>query len=231
MPLFYQPEITVGHLSKEESGHASRVLRLTAGDEIQITDGRGNLYKALIREPDPTKCKFEILAQSSIPRRAFSVHLAIAPTKNADRMEWMVEKCVEVGIEKISFITCKTSERKTINLERFEKIIVAAMKQSQQAWLPVICELIPFREFITATTEAQRFIAHVDSENPHHLTRAAALAGEYLVLIGPEGDFSLDELALAATSGYQKVSLGPHRLRTETAGLAAVMMLNMLNLR
>ena len=112
-----------------------KVLRLMSGEEIQLADGKGNFYNARITSPDPNKCEFEILTSIVVPKRKFSIHLAIAPTKNVDRMEWMVEKCVEIGIEKISFLLCKTSERKSINMERLEKIAVSAMKQSQQTWL------------------------------------------------------------------------------------------------
>lgn len=196
---------------------------------MQIVDGKGSFYKAIITNADPHECGFTIKSTITIAKPDFSVHLAIAPTKNADRMEWMVEKAVEIGIDKISFIQCKTSERKTINLERLEKIVISAMKQSQKAWLPEIAPMIPFERFISASGGTEKFIAHVDSQNPIQLKSAARPSGNYLILIGPEGDFTNDELAVAHSAGFQKVRLGPSRLRTETAGLAAIMTLNLLN--
>ncbi len=229
MHLFYQPEITLGHLLSEESKHAIRVLRLEVGTEIELTDGKGGFYKAKITNADPHECGFKVTQSSVICERAFSIHLAIAPTKNADRMEWMVEKCVEIGIEKISFIQCKTSERKTINIERLEKIVVSAMKQSQKAWLPEVSFMVPFQKFISESNDALKFIAHVDDKNPDHLKNLATPRSKYVIAIGPEGDFTKEELEMAYLSGFKKVSLGPSRLRTETAGLAAVMALNLVN--
>ncbi|CAN5442363.1 16S rRNA (uracil(1498)-N(3))-methyltransferase [soil metagenome] len=229
MPLFYQPEITLGHLLSEESKHAIRVLRLESGAEIELTDGKGGFYKAKITTADPHECGFKVIQSSVICERAFSIHLAIAPTKNADRIEWMIEKCVEIGIEKISFIQCKTSERKSINMERLEKIVISAMKQSRKAWLPEVTFMVPFEKFVSESKESQKFIAHVDDKNPDMLKNLANPRSKYVVAIGPEGDFSNEELAIANAAGFKKVSLGPSRLRTETAGLTAVMTLNFLN--
>jgi 16S rRNA (uracil1498-N3)-methyltransferase len=226
--LFYEPEIT-DHLSPDESRHAVKVLRLVQGDPIEITNGKGKICEATLTASDSKKCSFKITASSQIPRRDFSIHLAIAPTKNMDRMEWLVEKCVEMGIEKISFLHCKTSERKVISLERIGKIVVSAMKQSRQFWLPEINPMEPFPKFIETVHAGQKFIAHVDHGNPHHLQSIAKSKGEYLILIGPEGDFSVDEIHAALKDGFQKVSLGPNRLRTETAGLSACHILNLIN--
>ncbi|NOT73625.1 MAG: 16S rRNA (uracil(1498)-N(3))-methyltransferase [Cyclobacteriaceae bacterium] len=229
MHLFYQPDITLGHLLAEESKHAIRVLRLEQGTEIELTDGKGGFYLGKITTADPHECGFSIIKISIIPPRNFSIHLAIAPTKNADRIEWMVEKAVEIGIEKISFIQCRTSERKSINIERLEKLVISAMKQSQKAWLPMLSYMIPFEKFVADAKESQRFIAYVDHENPDQLKNLAMSGSDYLITIGPEGDFTKEELSLAIASGFKKVSLGPSRLRTETAGLAALMTLNLLN--
>lgn len=229
MPTFYQSEISIGHLLAEESKHAAKVLRLREGDEIELTDGKGNFYQGRITKPDPRQCEFEIIQQAVIPKRDFFIHLAIAPTKNADRMEWMVEKCVEVGIEKISFILCKTSERKSVNMERLEKIAISAMKQSKQAWLPDLVQMVTIENFIGQCTERHKFIAYVDDKNPVHLKNQGTVGSDYIVLVGPEGDFTKEELTIAISSGFQKVSLGLTRLRTETAGLTAVMTLNLLN--
>jgi 16S rRNA (uracil1498-N3)-methyltransferase len=226
--LFYLSDISTGHLPAAESQHAVKVLRLTTGEEVNVTDGRGTLYKAVITDANPKQCNFRVIEKTIIPEKPFSIHLAVAPTKNADRMEWMVEKCVEIGIDTISFVLCKKSERKSINLDRMEKLAVSAMKQSQQYWLPTLNDIVPLDQFI-AKSKGSKFIAFVDESNPNHLKEMAKPGDQYTVLIGPEGDFSTDELSAALQSGFQKVSLGPNRLRTETAGLAAVMILNMVN--
>ena len=230
MNLFYQPGIIEGitYLDAEESRHAVRVLRMSEGDQLDLTDGKGFFYSAKIKKADSKKCEFEILDKIGIPKRNFYIHITIAPTKNADRIEWFVEKAIEIGVDEISFILCKNSERKAINMERIEKIAVSAMKQSQQAWLPKINSIIPFKE-ILASKEDQRFIAYVDATNPNHLQSVAQKNKKYLMLIGPEGDFSKEELEQALQNGFEKVSLGPNRLRTETAGLAAVQILGLIN--
>jgi len=227
--LFYQPGILEGiqHLDREESHHAIRVLRMVEGQTLELTDGLGSFYTAKITRPDPKKCEFEILERRKTENRNFHIHLAIAPTKNADRTEWFVEKATEIGVDQISFILCKNSERKVINHERVEKVAVSAMKQSQQARLPLISQMIPFRDILSVSAD-QRFIAHVDSTNPKHLKAVAISAKKYIILIGPEGDFSPDELSLAQHNGFEKVSLGPNRLRTETAGLTACQILNLI---
>ncbi len=201
---------------------------MVKGDELHLTDGKGYFYTARITQDDPKKCGFEIVEKKQIPKRKYQIHIAIAPTKNADRMEWFVEKAVEIGVDKITFFQSKNSERKTINLERVEKIAISAMKQSQQAWLPSIKGVLAFKEIIKDLT-AQKFIAHVDSQNPVHLKNVTKPNDHYLVLIGPEGDFSLEELELASQNNFQKVSLGSNRLRTETAGLVACEIMNIVN--
>jgi len=228
--LFYQPGIPQGitYLDAEESRHAIRVLRMSEGDPLTLTDGSGFFYTAQIAIADSKKCEFNILEKREVKKRDFSIHIAIAPTKNADRMEWFVEKAVEIGVEEISFILCKNSERKTVNMDRIWKIAVSALKQSQQAWLPKINEVVPLNRIFNSPAD-QKFIAHVDSTNPKQLQSAALAAKKYLILIGPEGDFSPEELATAIQHGFVKVSLGAHRLRTETAGLVAVQVLGLAN--
>ena len=229
MHLFFQPKISLGYLPEDESRHAIKVLRLLPGDEIEITDGAGSLYKAQVKQSDPRQCTFSITQTLTTPPKKYSIHLAIAPTKNADRMEWMVEKCVEMGIDAISFIQCKTSERKTMNLERLEKIAISAMKQSLQTRLPLLNEMIPFDHFIRGRNEKQKFIGHMDEDHKDHLAKIGLPQSDYLVLIGPEGDFTSEELKLADQEGFVIVSLGSNRLRTETACLTAVLTLNILN--
>lgn len=230
MNLFYQPGISAGitHLDAEESRHAVRVLRMSEGDQLTLTDGKGFFYSAKITKADSNKCQFEILDKKEAPKRNFYIHVAIAPTKNADRIEWFVEKATEIGIDEISLVLCKNSERKVINSERIEKIAVSALKQSQQALLPKLKELIPFKKIVEIKAD-QKFIGFVDSANPFHLKTLAQPAKKYLILIGPEGDFSKEELELAIQYGFEKVSLGTNRLRTETAGLVAVQVLALLN--
>ena len=227
--LFYQPGIPQGihHLDREESHHAIRVLRMSEGQSLDLTDGQGFFYVARITKADPKKSGFEILEKKQGTKRGFHIHIAIAPTKNADRIEWFIEKATEIGIDQISFMVCKNSERKVINLERLEKVAVSAMKQSQQAWLPQLSQMTPFKEIISAQVD-QKFIAYVDADNPNHLQAVGKPGKKYLVLIGPEGDFSPEELSHALSSGFQKVGLGPNRLRTETAALVACHTLNLI---
>lgn len=199
------------------------------GDTIELTDGHGFLYQAFISEADPKKCSFIISEKKEIPPRDFSISIAVAPTKNNDRIEWFIEKAVEIGIDKIHLLLCKNSERKNVNLDRLTKIAVSAMKQSGQARLPYISDMVPFKEIVTQQA-AQKFICYVDAGNPDQLKSLAKPNQSYLVLIGPEGDFNKDEIQLAAEHSFKKVSLGPNRLRTETAALTACQILNFVNL-
>jgi len=229
--LFYQPAIPEGahYLDPDESRHAIKVLRLQSGNPLQLTDGKGSFYEATITVADSKKCCFSIAEKRTISSRKFSISIAIAPTKNIDRTEWFVEKAVELGIEEIHFMLCKNSERKFINLDRIQKIAISAMKQSGQCRLPMCHEIKPFHEIVTIAAN-QKFLCYVDQKNPDQLKTMAQLEKSYLVLIGPEGDFRQDELDLAFRNGFAKVSLGPNRLRTETAALAACHTLNLINL-
>ena len=227
--FFYAPDaLTSNELSTDEAMHALRVLRLKAGDELMLMDGRGNYYRAEVTLAHTKHCFYEIkdtLPQA--PQWQGRVHLAIAPTKLMERMEWMVEKAVEVGIDELSFLNCQFSERRLVKLPRVEKIAIAAMKQSHKAWKPLIHEVQPFSEFIAAATDSRKYIAHCYDEIPRTYLfdelRQQPQA-DAVVLIGPEGDFSIDELKAAIKLGFHSVHLGKSRLRTETAGLAAVMM-------
>lgn len=231
MNLFYQPELLQGvhHLSPEESRHAVKVLRMQNGDTLDVTDGQGTFYHTRITDANASQCEFEIISTRKIPRRSFEIAIAIAPTKNIDRIEWFVEKAVEVGIEKIIFMECKNSERHHLNHERMMKIVVSAMKQSAQAWLPEVTTLMPFRDVLKLQAE-QKFICHATDESPKMLFISAKKHSSYLVLIGPEGDFAQTEIDDAVSSGFEMVSLGPTRLRTETAALTAFQFLNFINL-
>jgi 16S rRNA (uracil1498-N3)-methyltransferase len=231
--LFYQPELIHGcnFLNEDESRHCIKVLRKKSGDIISITDGRSTFYTAVITEAHPKKCNFTIQAIKKETPKKHHIHLAVSPTKNSDRMEWMMEKCVELGIGEFTPLLCKNTERKTFKTDRLEKIAINAMKQSQRATVPAIHPLTSYSEFINShsANETSRFIAHVDHSNPHHLIHTAKAENHYVVLIGPEGDFTPVELEHATRHGYVKVSLGNSRLRTETAGLAACHILNLIN--
>ena len=231
MNLFYQPEIAEGihYLDVEESRHCIKVLRRKVGDAIFITDGKGFFYDALIKSASEKQCAFEIIKTTPALARPYTIHIAISPTKNNERIEWFVEKAVELGIDQISLIECDHTERAFLKGERLRKVAISAMKQSLKAFLPRIEEVTPFKKFIPTIKEAQRFIAFVDATNSLHLQQAATVKNAYCILIGPEGDFSQDELTQSLNAGFQKVSLGQSRLRTETAGLAACHILNLIN--
>lgn len=231
MNLFYQPLIPEGiqYLDASESKHSTKVLRKKNGDSIEVTDGKGFLYHAVITKADVHQCFFEIREKIAEPPRNYSIHIAISPTKNTDRLEWFVEKAVEVGVDRITLVECDHTERIHLKFERLEKLAISAMKQSLKSTLPPISGPIKLTEIIRTATASAKFIAYVDPENPCHLKNAAAPNANYVVLIGPEGDFSNGELKLAQENNFQKVSLGSSRLRTETAGLAACHILNLVN--
>ena len=225
MYLFYCPDIEKSQtLSEEESVHCVRVLRYSAGDEILITDGRGTTYTARITNPHPKHCDFEILTrEKQEPHHHFHLHIAIAPTKNVERLEWAVEKCVEIGVDEITPLLCRFSERKQLRTDRLEKIILSAAKQSLTPYLPVLHELTPYDEFIKTQAERnqQCFIAHCYKDEKRFLKEEIEQGRDVLVLIGPEGDFSEKEVTDALALGFIPVSLGNSRLRTETAAVVA----------
>ncbi|MGM9831636.1 MAG: 16S rRNA (uracil(1498)-N(3))-methyltransferase [Paludibacteraceae bacterium] len=223
MYLFYTPDILTSHvLSEEESQHCVRVLRYTRGDEILLTDGKGNTYTARITNPHPKHCEFEVLTQEKQQKaHDFYLHIAIAPTKNIERMEWMVEKCTEIGVDEITPLLCRFSERKQIRTDRLEKIVLSAAKQSLTPYLPRLNELTDYDTFVRQATEETKFIAHCYKEEKRDLKDEIKRGKSVLVLIGPEGDFSEQEVEEALALGFVPVSLGNSRLRTETAGVVA----------
>ncbi len=231
MNLFYQPRIAerIFQLEEEESRHCIKVLRKREGEIIRLTDGKGSFYDAVITKADPRVCQFNITDTYTPSPLTFSIHVAIAPTKNIDRIEWFVEKSVELGIDRISLIECDHSERTFIKTERLKKVAISAMKQSLKALLPTIENPISFRSFVEQQHADQNFIAYVDDQNTTQLKDIAKPNNSYLVLIGPEGDFSNDELMFALQNNFVKVGLGKSRLRTETAGIAACHILNLVN--
>lgn len=229
--LFYTEKIENGfaHLNEEESQHLLKVLRRRAGDRLQITDGQGFIYEAEIAEAGKKSAVAKILEKKQQPdQRPLRLHLAIAPTKNVDRFEWLVEKAIEIGVDEITPIICHFSERKTLRLDRLQKIAVSAMKQSLRAQLPKINDLTSFEKLVRAAAEPQKFIAWCSGEvAPPHLKNLLRAGEPALILIGPEGDFAEAEVLLAQKIGFQEVSLGAARLRTETAGLFAVSIANL----
>ena len=231
MHLFYTPDIAERNdLPSEEAAHAVRVLRLQAGDEIALTDGKGCFYKAEISTANQKRCLVNILAKEEQPPLwKGHLHLAMAPTKNMDRIEWFAEKATEIGFDELSFLNCRFSERKVLKTERIEKILVSAMKQSLKARLPILNEMTDFKRFIAQPRPGKKFIAHChEGEKP--LLQTQIVPGEdALVLIGPEGDFSEEEVRLAIENGFQPISLGRSRLRTETAALVACHIMNLTN--
>ena len=231
MYLFYVHDIDQRwELDEEESQHCVRVLRLTAGDVILLTDGRGNTYEARITNPHPKHCAFEVISsEQQVNKRPYRLHVAIAPTKNIDRIEWMVEKCTEIGVDEITPLLCRFSERKVIKPERLTKIMVSAAKQSLKAYMPILHDMCTFEEFVSNVVCEQRFIAHCYKDEKRLLQQELQQGKDVVVLIGPEGDFSEEEVQRALTAGYIPVSLGDSRLRTETAGVVACHTVALLN--
>ncbi|MBL7922486.1 MAG: 16S rRNA (uracil(1498)-N(3))-methyltransferase [Bacteroidia bacterium] len=210
----------VAILTSEESWHCAKVLRKKAGDNIQLIDGKGNYYDAVLELVTDKKCTANITSGPVLQlKRNYYLHLAIAPTKQIDRIEWMIEKAVEIGIDEISFINCKNSERTVIKAERIHKIVESAVKQSLQAYLPKVNGLISFKEIINASKEDQRLIAHCYDSEKENLKQINFKSKSTLILIGPEGDFSKEEVDIALSNKFKAVSFGQNRLRTETAGL------------
>ncbi|MDR2969424.1 MAG: 16S rRNA (uracil(1498)-N(3))-methyltransferase [Tannerellaceae bacterium] len=233
MQIFYTPDISdKNELPEEEAIHAIRVLRLSEGDPLLLTDGRGFFYKAVIIKANPKHCEIavrETIKQS--PLWNTDLHIAIAPTKNMERMEWFMEKSTEIGIDAVTCLLCRHSERKEVKTERLNKIMISAMKQSQKAYLPTLKGMMAFRDFITQPYDGRKFIAHcgvVGEERP--LLKKIYKPGENVrIAIGPEGDFSAEEVGLAMEYGYEPVSLGESIFRTETAALVACHTIRLLN--
>ena len=231
MHVFYTPDIQKSNeLPEEEAQHCIRVLRLSIGDEITLTDGKGNFYKAEITVATNKRCFVNI--KETIfqePLWPCHLHIAMAPTKNMDRNEWFAEKATEIGFNELTFLNCRFSERKVIKTERISKILVSAIKQSLKARLPQLNEMTDFNKFITQPFSGQKFIAHC-YEGEKQLLKDIIHSGEdALVLIGPEGDFSEEEVRKAEENGFIPISLGKSRLRTETAALVACHILNLQN--
>jgi 16S rRNA (uracil1498-N3)-methyltransferase len=240
MHLFYTPDIHADlyTLNEEESKHCVRVLRLTMGDRIVLIDGKGGLYDAEITLDHPKRCEVKIITKKKeVGKHPYRIHIAIAPTKNMDRLEWFAEKATEIGMDELSLLSCQHSERVVVKKERLEKVLVSAMKQSVKAYLPQLNGVIDLKKFVTETVDfkGQKFIAHCLLPMSSKKTEKPLLKEEYqlkqdvLILIGPEGDFSVDEVQLALKHGFREISLGTSRLRTETAALTACLTVHILN--
>lgn len=236
---FYSPDaLNNPCLPDEESAHALRVLRLGVGDEINVIDGKGNLLECTIDDVKGKKCHFEIKNQQKLaPEWPRKINIAVAPTKNMDRMEWFVEKATEIGVDKISLLNCQFSERKVVKTERLDKIVVSAMKQSHKFYKPVVDEMENFKNFIEKPFAGARFVAHCyedgdlllpNGAKPFLMDEIVAKDDDMQVLIGPEGDFSVNEVKMAIQKGFVPISLGTSRLRTETAALVAVHLMRLV---
>lgn len=231
MHVFYTPDILVNNeLPEEEAQHCLRVLRLSQGDIITLTDGKGSFYKAEISIATGKKCFVTIIERTehSTPWGC-KLHLAVAPTKNMDRNEWFAEKATEIGFDELSFVNCRYSERKVIKTERIEKILVSAIKQSLKPTLPVLNTMTDFDKFISRDLPEQKFIAHCYEGDKPLLKDVLIKGKDAVVMIGPEGDFSPEEVTKALAKGFQPISLGQSRLRTETAALVACHTMNLIN--
>jgi 16S rRNA (uracil1498-N3)-methyltransferase len=226
MNLFYTTKIEgeYAYLSEEEARHVVQVLRKREGDMLNFTDGNGGMYEGQISEIGKKKCVLQIKKQKQeVGKRNFRLHIAIAPTKNINRYEWFLEKATEMGIEEITPIFCAHSERTKVRIDRLEKVLMSAMKQSLQAYLPKLNEPIKLAQFLKNQSTAQKFIAHCEKDfDKNQLVDKIEKGQDILLLIGPEGDFSVKEIEAAKEAGFVPVSLGNTRLRTETAGLFGV---------
>jgi len=234
MQLFYTPDIDTAsdtyYLNEEESKHCVRALRLQTGDQVQLIDGKGNFFDATITEAHPKRTLLRIISvQKEFNKRNHHLHIAIAPTKNIERLEWFLEKATEIGIDEISLIICQRSERKEAKVERLNKVITSAIKQSIKAYHPVLNEAIAFNKLIAAPFDGQKFIAHCETGDKLTLKEQLKPSGKYLILIGPEGDFAPKEITDALNYDFKAITLGESRLRTETAALEACFEVNFLN--
>lgn len=228
MHVFFQPRLNASsiQLNEEESKHCARVLRLQKGDEVHLADGKGTHAVAVISDDNPKRCLLDITGTESSPRdRDYYLHIIIAPTKNFERTEWFIEKAVEVGIDEITFIETRNSERNKVNMERCEKIAVSAMKQSKQWWLPRINPIVKLSDAIASAQNGLKLMAWCETNEEQLLSTALKTNTQQTItiLIGPEGDFTAQEVELAQSAGFKPVSLGKSILRTETAALYACM--------
>lgn len=225
MQVFYAPDISGNEfiLDQNESKHIIRVLRMSGGDEVRLIDGRGNLYEGIIDVPDQKRCTVRIIGvKREFEKRNYRLHIAISPLKNSERFEWFVEKAVEIGVDEITPLLCRNTEKTGIKPDRIKNIIISAMKQSLKAYGTILNEPAAFSEFVRSPLPGIKMIPHCHSSNEKkNLNEVCDKGQEAIILIGPEGDFSNEEINLAAQNGYIQIHLGNSRLRSETAGIAA----------
>ncbi len=233
MHVFYTPDITADEyvLNEDESKHCIRVLRLNIGSEVYLIDGVGGLYKAAIVSQTKKNVTLKVLeATHNYNKRNHRLHIAVAPTKNIDRLEWFLEKATEIGIEEITPIICDRSERRVVKEDRLVRVVTSAVKQSLQAYHPKVNPQINFSAFLQIENADNKMIAHcIDESSRQYISQIAGPHQNYTILIGPEGDFTPQEIELALQNGYKPLTLGNTRLRTETAALAACFEVNYLN--
>ena len=225
MQIFYSPDITEKScvLDENESKHCIRVLRMGKGAFVNLIDGKGNLYEGCIKEADPKACIIDIISViKDFEKKEYGLHIAISPVKNSGRFEWFIEKSVEIGIDEITPLICRNTEKPAIKTDRINNLIISAMKQSVKAYRPVLNEPLSFANFMRLCLNGTRMIAHCNQKAGRSMISEIYSRGSYaVILIGPEGDFCEDEIGIATTNGFIPVHLGPSRLRTETAGIAA----------
>lgn len=233
MQLFYVAdckENDVICLDKEESTHIVRVLRMKESEEISLVDGKGNFFFAEIIDANPNRCSVKInRCVPSFGKRDFYIHLAIAPTKNINRIEWLLEKATEIGIDEITPVICEHSERKEVKVERLEKIIISAMKQSLKAYKPILNPAKKISELINNSTEDYKLVCYCQGEERKYIKDVCKPKSSYLILIGPEGDFSEKEIELCKSNNFSTITLGEQRLRTETAALYSISNIHYIN--
>jgi len=233
MQLFYNPDITENtnefSFSKEESNHIVKVLRKNMGDTLHITNGQGWLFSAEITLANRKNCLVKIVSKSFQPKRNYQLHMAVAPTKMNDRYEWFLEKATEIGIDTITPIICDHSERKIVKTDRFEKILQSAMKQSLNCYIPKLNQSILFKDFINQDFTGNLFIAHCEESDKKSFKNELKPNSNITILIGPEGDFSVNEIKMAIENKFIPVTLGDTRLRTETAAIVACHSVAFLN--
>lgn len=231
--FFFVPDAAnLAELPIDEAMHALRVLRLKGGDEMYLMDGEGCFYRAVVTLAATKRCMYEI-KETLVQRKSWkgNIHVAVAPTKMMDRMEWFCEKATEIGVDEITFLNTKFSERKVMRTVRLDKIVVSAVKQSRKPWKPKLNPMMTFKDFVKSQHKGRKFIAHCYEEierkdfftEIYSLEKSSA-CDDITILIGPEGDFSIEEVKTAIDNGYESVTLGTSRLRTETAALSAVLM-------
>ncbi len=232
MLLFYSPDTIsdVLELDTQESRHLIKVLRKNKNDIVHVTDGKGNMYQAIIANPNPNKCllSIEVLQKNYAPL-SYHLAVAIAPTKNMDRLEWFLEKATEIGISEVFLFESEHSERSRVNMDRLQKVMIAAMKQSLAAYLPNLHELRPFRQLSTELKDYRNLLAHCVEDVKQTIKAAYQPQQNHCIWIGPEGDFSLSEIEWGKQHNFIPISLGNRRLRTETAGIYAVNAVALLN--